>query len=273
MTTPPKQGRIMKHVLENVIQDEPGSPLSLALEQHGCQSILDVLALTSWEIETLQFTDGSKPKRTLTRGCRCHVVALQAFVLSLHPSPDSISTNDWLALTEEQFSTFQRTSYYMLLRQQAPRPEPPPDTTKNGEQSPISGALDVYESFDVDAFEATMTCSKEPACCIDEEAPTANDDLTLKALENAILFFDNFCLEDDFELHSLDEPNVPNEEFGYVPPCDKPSTTNKEAHEPNHASAMEDTAVCIEYPDRTKFVSSMNHERYEELAEDWYADY
>ena len=60
------------------------------------------------------------------------------------------------------------------------------------------GALDVCESFNVDAFEATMICSKEPACCIDMEAPTANDDLILEALENAIVFFDTFCLEDDF---------------------------------------------------------------------------
>ena len=28
---------------------------------------------------------------------------------------------------------------------------------------------------------------------------------------------------------------------------------------------MKDTMVHIEYPDRTKFVSSMNHEQYEEL--------
>ena len=78
--------------------------------------------------------------------------------------PDSILTNDWLATTEEQFDTFQGTSYYrLLLHQQAPRPEPLPDTTKNGEQSPILGALDVFGSFDVGTFEAIMICSKKPA--------------------------------------------------------------------------------------------------------------
>jgi hypothetical protein len=72
----------------NVILQEPGNCLEIALQQHGCQSILDVIALTPWEIETLQsWTDDSKPKRTLGPGPWCQAIHLQAFVLSLHPSP------------------------------------------------------------------------------------------------------------------------------------------------------------------------------------------
>jgi hypothetical protein len=87
MTIPTEQSNILKHILENDILQEPGSCLEIALQQHGCQSILDVMALTPWEIETLQWTDNSKPKRTLGRGPRCQVIHLQAFVQSLHPSP------------------------------------------------------------------------------------------------------------------------------------------------------------------------------------------
>jgi hypothetical protein len=58
------------------ILQEPGGCLKIALQQHGCQSILDVMALTPWEIETLQRTDGSKPKRTLGRGPWCQVIHL-----------------------------------------------------------------------------------------------------------------------------------------------------------------------------------------------------
>jgi hypothetical protein len=69
---------------------EPGGCcLEIALQQHGCQSILDVMALTPWAIETLQWTDDSKPKRTLGRSPLWQVIHLQAFALSLHPSPIS----------------------------------------------------------------------------------------------------------------------------------------------------------------------------------------
>jgi hypothetical protein len=36
--------------------------LDIALQQCGCQTILDIMALTRWEIESLQWVDGSKPK-------------------------------------------------------------------------------------------------------------------------------------------------------------------------------------------------------------------
>jgi hypothetical protein len=135
MTIPTKQSNILKHILENVILQEPGGCLEIALQQHGCQSILDVMALTPWEIETLQWTDNSKPKRTLGRGPWCKAIHLQAFVLSLHPSPISMMTNDWLALTPEQLRKFQSSRDYMILRQNAPRPEPPPVIIiKDGEQ-------------------------------------------------------------------------------------------------------------------------------------------
>jgi hypothetical protein len=69
MTIPTEQSNILKHILENVILQEPGSCLEIALQQHGCQSILDVMALTTpWEIETLQWMDGFKPKDNIGWG-------------------------------------------------------------------------------------------------------------------------------------------------------------------------------------------------------------
>ena len=111
MITPGEHAIILEHVLENVIHEDPGSPLAIALEQNGCHSILDVMKLTPWEIETLQWTDGIEPKETLRRGPRFHVVAIQAFVLYRHPNPDSMAVEDWLALTDEQFDDFKRSMY------------------------------------------------------------------------------------------------------------------------------------------------------------------
>jgi hypothetical protein len=102
LTIPTEQSNILKHILEKVILKEPGSCLEIALQLHGCQSILDVMALTPWEIETLQWTDGSKPKDNSGRGYRTNVISLQDFVLSLHPSPISMTTNNWIALTSNQ---------------------------------------------------------------------------------------------------------------------------------------------------------------------------
>jgi hypothetical protein len=101
---------ILKHILENVILQEPGGQLEIALEQHGCQSILDVMALTPWEIETFQWTNGPKPKDNIGRGYPFNVISLQDFVLSLNPSPMSMTTNYWIALTPDQFHKFQAQS-------------------------------------------------------------------------------------------------------------------------------------------------------------------
>jgi hypothetical protein len=275
MITPVEQAIILKHVLENVLEEDPGSPLACALEQHGCQSIQDVMALSPWEIESLKWKDGSSPTSILPRGPRNRLVTFQAFVLSLHPNPSSIVTNDWLSLTSGQCSTFRRSAEYMCLRQHSPRPVPPHDDSTNGEQYKNWGALGEIESFDVEEFQAAMVHASETFGSSEEEEEfeeTTTNNNSIELLNDTIMFFESFCLEDDFELHSLDELHVTSEEFEYVPLNDNPSPTNKEAHEPNHAPAMEDTTVHIEYPDRTKFVASMNHEQYEELI-DWYADY
>jgi hypothetical protein len=113
MIIPSNQSNTLKYILEEVILQEPGGQLDIALQQCGCQTILDVMALTPWEIETLQWMDGSKPKDTIGRGPRSNVKHLQAFVLSLHPSPSSMTTNDWLALTFEHFNRYPSNSSHV----------------------------------------------------------------------------------------------------------------------------------------------------------------
>jgi hypothetical protein len=94
-------------------------------------------------------------------GYRINVISLQNFVLSLHPSPISISTNNWIALlTSNQFYKFQSSSHYRLLCHNASRPEPPPVI---GEQCFNLVAHDLFESFDADDFEAAMILSIEPS--------------------------------------------------------------------------------------------------------------
>ncbi len=271
----PKQDHtmILKHILENVILDsDPGIPgtLAIALEQRGCQSILDVMALSPWEVETLQWTDGAEPMTTLPRGPRASVVSLQLFVLSLHPIPNSMTTTEWLALTEGQYNEYIRSIPYLLVRWNWKRPEPPPRATENGEQLQNWGALDLIESFDVDEFQAAMLRSSEPSsCCMKGEDTTPKDDPIIKALELAIAFFETFCVEANFEAHAMNESQPcatvePDEPVLAAPT--KPTTTDKEnPHYHSCAPAEKDAMVHIEYPDRTKFVASMNHEQYEEL--------
>jgi hypothetical protein len=71
---------------------------------------------------------------------------------------------------------------------------------------------------------------------------------------------------DDSEAHAMDdEPNVPGATANPETIIAMPVPTNKDSEHFTHALSIEDTVVCIEYPDLTKFVSSMNHEQYEEL--------
>ena len=125
--TPAEQVTILKHALENVMEEDPGSPLAFALDQHGCQSIQGVMALSPWEIESLKWKDGPSPSSILPRGSRSGLVTFQAFVLSLYPNANSIVTNEWLALTSDQFNSFKHSPEWILLRQQSPRPVPPHD--------------------------------------------------------------------------------------------------------------------------------------------------
>jgi hypothetical protein len=117
-----------------------------------------------------------QPKDNIGRGYRIYVISLQDFVLSLHPSPISMTTNNWIALTSNQFNKFQSSSHYRLLCHNAPRPEPPPGIIiKDGEQCCTLVAHDLFESFDADEFEAAMILSIEPSPCMNEEETTTKD--------------------------------------------------------------------------------------------------
>jgi hypothetical protein len=79
MIIPFNQYNILKYILEEVILQEPGG-------QYGCQTILDVMALTPWEIETLQWMDGSRPKDKIGCGPRSTVKPFCA-VTTTHKEP------------------------------------------------------------------------------------------------------------------------------------------------------------------------------------------
>jgi hypothetical protein len=123
MTIPSEQSNTLKLILETVILQQLGSCLVIALQQHGYKSILNAMALAHWEIETLQWMDGSKPKDIIGSGHHSNVITLPDFVLSLHPSPVSMMTSNWLALTQEHLCKLQSFIHYRLLCNKAPRPE------------------------------------------------------------------------------------------------------------------------------------------------------
>jgi hypothetical protein len=113
------------------------------------------------------------------------------------------------------------------------------------------GAHDLFESFD-----AAMISSCESQLCMNEEDMTTKDDGIINAIENAIVFFETFCLMDDFEAHAMDdEPYVPGA-TDIPETIAMPVPTNKDNEHPtHHALAIEDMAAHIEYyPDWTDFL-------------------
>jgi hypothetical protein len=184
------------------------------------------------------------------------VIHLQAFVLSLHPSTILMIPNDWLlAFTHGQLCKFQSSREYLILCHNAPRPEPPPVIIIiDGEQCCNLVAHDLFEFFDADEFEAAMIFSIEPSPCMNEEETTSKDKGIIKALENTIVFFEIFCLMDDFEAHAMDdETNIPGtlNKFETIF-ITMPFPANKDIEYPSHELTMKDTMVQIEYSDRTK---------------------
>jgi hypothetical protein len=180
-----------------------------------------------------------------------------------------MTPNDWVALTHGELCKFQSSRDYLILCHNAPRPKPPPVINiKEGEQCCNLVAHDLFESFDADEFEAAMFLSIEPSPCMNEEETTTKDDGISKALENAIVFFETFCMMDDFEAHVMDDETdiLPGTTYKFETIfITMTFPANKDIEYPSHELAMKDTMVHIEYPDRTKFVSSMNHEQYEEM--------
>jgi hypothetical protein len=89
----------------------------------------------------------------------------------------------------------------------------------------------------------------------------------LKPSKIPFAFFETICLMDDFEAHAMDdEPNVPGATANPENIITMPVPSNKDNEHPPHALAINNSMVVhIEYPDWTTFVSSMNHEQYEEL--------
>jgi hypothetical protein len=101
-------------------------------------------------------------------------------------------------------------------------------------------AHDLFESFDADEFESAMICSIEPSPCMNEEK---NDNQgphgIIKALENAIVFFETFCLKDDFEAHAMDdETNIPGTTAKPETIITMPVPTNKDIKYPSHELAI-----------------------------------
>jgi hypothetical protein len=137
----------------------------------------------------------------------------------------------------------------LILRHNAPRPEPPPVIiVKDGEQCCNLVAHDLFESFDADEFEAAMILSIEPPPCMNEEETTTKDDGIIKALENAIVFFETFCLIDDFEAHAMDdETDIPGTTSRFETTfITMPFPANKDIKYPSHELAMKDTMVHID---------------------------
>jgi hypothetical protein len=275
ISTRRKQAKdILIRIFKEVVGLEDNSNLYRACENDGITTMEDLLCLNgAVEIDDLKYFDGTN-KVKINKYNQAAIHALQHLWYNRILTLDPIA-RDWSNLSREQFENYRTSPEFQAIFPHVPEPTPiivpirpamitPTEhATENGEQCENWGALGVFEAFNVEEFENAMLHASESLGCIEEEEDTTTTkDGPTKVLDNTIIFFECFCLIDDFNLHSLDELNVPSEESKHsIPSSTKSSPTNKEAHEP---SAMEDT-IHIEYPDRTKFVSSMNHEQYQEL--------
>ena len=275
---------ILHRVFRDILELEDNSNLHKACERDDVDSIASLLGLSPAEIMDLTYLVGTT-KTNITKEQQGMVTAMQMFLLKRASDMDSIH-GTWSNVTLAEFNQFRVSAGYISSRAGLPnpvaaqsnfsvapsinptRPTPPPDITKDGEQYCHWGDLDAFKSIDVDEFEAAMLCSADPPCCLEKDTTPTTDNPIIEALEDAILFFETFCLTDDFTAHSMDdETNVLGTTVETVPIVATMAVvaTNKDRIYSPHALVMKYTMVHIEYPDRTKFVSSMNHEQYEEL--------
>jgi hypothetical protein len=138
------------------------------------------------------------------------------------------------------------------------------------------------EDFNVDEFLDAMVQVSEATFWdedyIDEDNNNVATEPTNDLLEASILFFEEFCLLDDF-LDDIQEHSISSISNNLLVPSGSRSDTvsatsdlngmtiltNKEDGQAHQGWIIEASDVHIEYPDRTKFVSSMNdNQKYQE---------
>ena len=271
-----KRALDLVHVLEQVMELPHNSPLSQALAQNDYCSIPDLCTILPNYIEALEWTDVFGNTQVLPVVYQDLLQSFQHFVRSqsYHSAPS------WITITAKDFAP-----YKPVL----------PDTTEDGEQLEVWGAT-MFMEFDLVSFQDSMahaTNSEDVSSLVQDPSvlvkPTKDPSITV--LNDTILFFETYCLDTDFEEHSMEDHNVPSDAIlATMPSTDKTSpprhsdnqpyyyaqvlkiTKNKTSpprhsdNQPYHyAPVLEKTKTHMEYPDVTKFVPSMNDKQYQEL--------
>ena len=116
---------ILKHIIEVVMNQDADSPLSKSLKKGGYDVIADVLAMSSTDIDILDYeeTDGANTVTLALLPARKNLIrALQAFVR--HRQNIGTPVVDFLAVTMDEFNEY-RVSVY---NPNAPAPVVSPST-------------------------------------------------------------------------------------------------------------------------------------------------
>ena len=96
----------MTHILDNVLNLPPQSPVHSALERAAIFTPIDLVTLDRGEFEELLYTDGDGEVMPLPKGYAGLLRGFQAFILYKRNNGTPLGENTWATLTDEEFNEF-----------------------------------------------------------------------------------------------------------------------------------------------------------------------
>ena len=119
----------LKHILENVFDLDPNSPIEQALNFNDIRSPYDLISLSEVEYELMEYKkEGAR--MTISKG---NIGLLKSFKQYVHfkdVKGETINDTDWTSITCDEFDQF-----CILPQLDHTKLSPPPPTTQSGSSS------------------------------------------------------------------------------------------------------------------------------------------
>src|SRR6187549_3534209 len=97
---------IMTHILENIFDQDPDSPLHKSLQHNGILSPHDLCAEDETQFDGYKYPTDAKKLDTLTRGSIGLLKSFKRFVAHRTTLGQPIGNPDWLSITKDEFHDF-----------------------------------------------------------------------------------------------------------------------------------------------------------------------
>jgi len=103
-----------EHIIGTILDQQPGSPLVVALTSAGIEMVFDLIILSETEIDALVYVDQQGIEHPLPVGHRGMLRALSEYVAHRDVSGEPVG-DDWSSVTKDAFDQFRIGATYYAI--------------------------------------------------------------------------------------------------------------------------------------------------------------